>query len=215
MGRALWIRIKRDWTRQPLAILPQITSIFAAIGIAAFGALASPVTIGPPDPLAGVAAEGSTKLAISLLLASLLATISGAVFKRTIVGGFFCSLLLASFCILIFSLSGKATLTKTSVLSDSAYKGPLIDLTYWAVFSIFVAICAGPAMRRITATWGQITSKSENGTVTKLGVAPIEFVIFAVIWGWSLSGAQQRIVGAFVFEQPPSIVEPPQGSPKR
>lgn len=214
MGRALWIRVKRDWRRQPLAILTQITSIIVAIGIAAFGAIASPVTIGSPGSVSGVVADGSIHLAISLLIASLLATISGAVFNRTVIGGFFCSLLLASLCVLVFSLSGRVTLTKTSIASEGAYVGPLIDLTYWAVFSIFVSICAAPAMRRITATWGQMTSRSEDGTVTKLGVAPFEFLIVATIWGWSLSGAQQRIIGAFVFEQPPSTVGQPQGNLK-
>lgn len=199
MMHKFWKLIREDWERQPLAIIAQATSIVLAIGFAISGSIAAPSSGGFSYSGSGAA----TALAVTVLVSSVGATACRSVFKSTVIGGFMASLILASSSILLFSQMATNSLIRTSVYVDRNYEGPLIDIAYWAVFCVFAAVCAAPAITRILATWGELRSEAAVG---ERGVAPIELIIFAMIWGWCLSGSQQRIIGAFVFDRVPQSV---------
>lgn len=200
-------KIAADWNNQPLAILTQVAGVAIATTTPFLLSLSLPSysTTHFALPAASVA------ISISMAAALILATFCRLVFKATVIGGFFVSLILAAICLMVASVGERPLLIKTTVYSNGTYQGPLVDLIYWSIYSEFVAICCVPAMSRIVATWGQMSTTDESGTRQKLGVAPFEFLIFAAVWGWALSGAQQKIIGAFIFQQPPkvaSIVNP-------
>lgn len=199
MSNHLWTRIKEDWKRQPLAIIGQGASLAFAVAIATWGSVSTPVPRGVAHSVSGASAA----LAVMVLASSLLATACRPTFHKTVIPGFFAALVLASGCLLFFSQSASQQLVETTAYIENRYEGPLVDIAYWCVFSVFVAICAAPAINRIFTTWGEMRSSQSEQPDRERGVAPIELLLFAAAWGFCLSGLQQKILGAFVFEQPP------------
>lgn len=185
--------MKQDWRRQPAAIFAQCISICLAVGLAAWGSAVPPSGGG----LQYSASSASIPLALLVTVASVTATLCRPIFRKTVVGGFSIALILASACMLVFGQIAAEPIIKTTRYVNGNYSGPLLDIVYWAVFLLYAAICSQPATERIAATWGK--AKSDDGT--EHGVSLAEFAIFALAWGWCLSGAQQRIVGVFVAEQ--------------
>lgn len=185
--------MKQDWGRQPAAIFAQCISICLAVGLAAWGSAVPPSGGG----LKYSASSASIPLALLVTGASVTATLCRPIFRKTVVGGFSIALVLASACMLVFAQIAAEPIVKTTRYTNGNYIGPLIDIAYWAVFLLYAAICSQPATERIAATWGK--TKSDDGK--EHGVSLAELALFALTWGWCLSGAQQRIVGAFVVQR--------------
>lgn len=201
MAVGLWKKLKDDWERQPLAIILQASAIFIAIAIFTYGASPSSSVSGSATTQTGISSGAHQSIAILLLLTPVFAALCRPFFARTVIGGFFVSIVLAALCILVFSLSEKKALIHNSTISPDRFRGPLIDLVYWSTFLIFMATIAGPAIKRIIDTRGQRSDATEGDEGETAGVTPIELFILAAVWGSFLSGAQQRILGAFVFER--------------
>ncbi|MGN7159129.1 hypothetical protein [Sphingomonas sp. SAFR-052] len=193
MADSLLNRMKQDWERQPAAIFAQCISIGLAIGLAAWGSVVPPSGGG----FKYSASSASIPLALLVTGASVTATLCRPIFRKTVVGGFSIALVLASACMLIFAQIAAEPLVKSTRYVNGSYNGSLLDIAYWTVFLIYIAVCSQPATERIAATWGK--TKSEDGK--EHGVSLAELSVFALAWGWCLSGAQQRIIGAFVVQQ--------------
>jgi hypothetical protein len=203
MARRLWIRIIRDWENQPLAIIGQALSIVIAVSLAVWGAPAASPKMAAFKPLA----DASYALAITVMMASLCAGISRYGFRKSFVAGFCLSLILASACLLLFAIVGGPHLAKTSRLIRGSYDGPLMDMGYWAVFLVFVVVCSSAAVNRMVLSSQNLKSAKEDEPQDR-GVTVLEVLIVVLIWGACLSGVQQKIVAAFVFQTPPSEIDP-------
>jgi hypothetical protein len=202
-------KLQSDWEKQPLAILMQGISILLAITFFIYGFIAS-TSINDAGSVDLSLSNTGISFSILFLITPIIAVVCRSVFKKTVIGGFFLSLVLASISLFIFSVSEKSMLLQTSIATDDGFKGPLIDLVYWAIFCIFISITASSAIERIIDTWGQMTVEDDDGNKKeKSGVTAFEILIFAAIWGSFFSGAQQRILGAFVFEKHSTLLYQP------
>ncbi|MEJ8630800.1 hypothetical protein P0F65_14820 [Sphingomonas sp. I4] len=150
-------------------------------------------------------ADASYALAITVLIASASAGISQYGFRKGFVAGFCLSLILASACLLVFTILGAPYLARTSKLIRGSYDGPLMDVGYWAVFLVFVTVCSSAAINRIALS-SQNLEPAKQGDLQGRGVTVLEVLIVTLIWGACLSGVQQKLIAAFVFQMPPSEV---------
>jgi hypothetical protein len=104
-------------------------------------------------------------------------------------------------CVVFFSVWEKQQILNTSTVTSKAFEGPLIDLSYWIVFLVFLMANASKAIERIYDTWGKTETIDEKTKLkSERGVSVLELIIFVAIWGSFLSGGQQRILDTFVFE---------------
>lgn len=201
MARRVWVRIVRDWENQPLAIIGQALSIGVAVLLTVWGASSASIKTSAVQPLA----DASFALAVTVLAASISAGVSRYSFRKSFVAGFCLSLTLASACLLLFSMLGAPYLKKTSKLIQGSYDGPLMDIGYWAVFLIFLAACSSVAINRMALSFQSLKSPKGEIDEQDRGVTVIEVAIAALVWGACLSGVQQKIIAAFVFQTPPNV----------
>jgi hypothetical protein len=187
-------RIKRDWENQPLAILTGIAGL-VLIPISYFASNLATTSILAPT---------FKSLAIFILVNVVFALACRVFFSKSLVVLLCVSITFACASFALFSLWEKAALIKTSAVTPQAINGPLIDLTYWSVFLVFLAANADKGIGTIIDTWGSMKSaETMLGKKNEDGVTFLELLIVVALWGSFLSGGQQRVFDALVFERAP------------
>lgn len=194
MIHRLWADIRRDWAAQPLAIISQWSGLLLALLLYFLGK----TSFQHSTPLGLVFSGSIIGLSVAISLAVFFGTISRYVIKRSVISGFMVSLITACVCVYLAMSLQIDLLIKTTKFKDDVFVGPIVNLTYWTIFGVYVAIRSSSSISRLGATWGQLTTETANGSLSKLGVAPFEILIFAAVWGRCLSYAQQQILMVLV-----------------
>lgn len=202
MARRLWTRIVKDWENQPLAIIGQVLSLALAVFLAVWSSPSTSFKPAAVQPLA----DASFALAMTVLAASMCAQISRYGFRKGFVAGFCLSLILSSACLLLFAVLSAPYLAKTTKIVHGSYDGALMDVGYWAVFLIYAVTCTSSAIDSMISASRRLKS-AKGADEEERGVTVLEVAIVAFVWGACLSGVQQKIVAAFVFQSPPVEIE--------